>query len=611
MSDDDDREPQGPFNRFIRFKNHVNSHISAGVSVLTGSNDDANKPPVGDATAGSSSPGPKRQSPMAEYWEHWYHVDPYSPHNLRHLPQPTPNDLPPGADPAHFGYPEAFEDLMSASNSSRGNLMDLDMRAALKRSASGAQVTPETPSAWVRRLYGDALLPHPFMWEHPNLAGRIPKHWEAHIRDSFQTQRTPGHDQDSYSDIAKDMLDTIRRLEGNVAELFSKMDEPTGQDVADTLRKVQSRVEDVMRWFSEGRSTDQDPSDSHAESQGNAEAAPVSQEDQPATEQDLFEFIQSASASVDRLLKDVLKSSPGQAPPPPERPSRDNPSVSETVEHHPSGGKTIRTSSEHVDMFGFVHCRTEVRRLNAEGETIDYDTRYSVRSGPRDDRPPLQEYRPRSAASVPWMTPAQYSAFLSRSSDEQLEAFMIATAEAVESGLDPIKNHQMRLIQQEQERRANSKPRPGSQSQRIQDYYQQLMLMEQQNKERLREAAEAEFQSTNSGKPTPDDEDYTAPSQDQGGQNEPRPAGINHARQDYMDQLRLIQEYNIRKGWTTARAEAGSDRPEGQEEQLSAARGDQNRRRPAARGKEEVEARPPPEKPEGSTNSERSGWFWR
>lgn len=573
---DDDREPQGPFNPFIRFKNHVNSRIGTGVSVLTGANEDGNKP-VGDAqnngsvqTAGPSSScsgrsqypgGPKRQSPIVQYWDDWCQVDPYSPHNLRHLPQPTPKDLPPGADPADFGYPEAFEDLMSASNPFRGHLMDLGMRAGLKRTASGAPVKPETPSTWVRRLYGDGLLPHPFIWEQPKLAGGVPRHWEAHVRGPLGPQHTPEHDHDNTSDVAEEFLDTIRRIDGIIGESFSKMEELMGKDMADMMRNAQKFAENAMRVFTEDRSGDHVSGSSDAKPQTDAKSASVNEQDQPATEQDFYEYIQRASAEADKFLNDFLRSGTGQPHPPPDRGPRDYPPVSETVEHDPYGGKTIRTSSEHVDMFGFIHSKTEVRRINAKGETIDYDTRYSVRSGPRGDRPPVQEYRPRSDAPVSvLMTPEQYRAFLSESSDEQLESFSIATQEADESGLDPenlkLKHQQMRMIQQEQSKRDNWNSQPIS-AQQLEDYQQQLMRLEEQNKQRLWEAREAEAQWASSDKAAPDNE-------------------------------------------------AGPDSPEGQEE----FQGNQNKRR-LVRGKEEAEARPPPEKPQGSTNSERSGWFWR
>ncbi|KAH8781405.1 hypothetical protein F5883DRAFT_638240 [Diaporthe sp. PMI_573] len=546
---DADKEPQGPFNPFIRFKNHVNARIGTGVSVFTGTNDDRDKPAVaGDTqyhdsthTAGSL----KQQSPMINYWDDWCYVDPYSPHNLRHLPQPTPMDLPLGVDPADFGFPEAFEDLMSASNPFRGQLMDLGMRAGLKRTAAGGPVKPETPSAWVRRLYGDALLPPPFIWEQPRLAGGFPS-----------------------------------------------MEEVMGQDVAEMMRSVQKFAKDSMEALSGVRSEDNESGSRNVRANGDARHASAGEEDQPATEEDLYEMIQSASASPDKSLDDFMKAKARQALPPAEHPARDNPPVSETVEHDPSGGKTIRTSSEHVDMFGFIHSRTEVRRLNAKGETVDYDTRYSVRSGPQGDRPPQQEYRPRSDAPVSvLMTPEQYAAFIGKSSDEQLEAFRATTAAADESGLDPenlaLKKQQMQLILQEQRRRTESRnPRANT---ALWQYEQELILQDQRRRAELRD---------------------------------PRP-GNSHL-EDYQRQLMLLEEQNRKRlamiqpfapadeaasGGETA---TGGEEHKSQRYQEGLERLEEQGRERVKRAREEAAAaRPPSDKPQGSTDSERSGWFWR
>lgn len=607
----DDKEPQGPFNPFIRFKNHVNARIGSGVSVFTGTTEDRDKP-VDDTQndAQSSSPCPARnrsqgglnkKSAMIDYWDDWCHVDPYSPHNLRHLPQPTPNDLPPGVDPADFGFPEAFEDLMSTSNPFGGHLMDLRMRAGLKRTASGGLVTPETPSAWVRRLYGDALLPPPFIWEQPRLAGGFPNPWAVQTRGPFETPHRAEDDHDPAGDIAKVFLDTLRRIDEIVGGSFSNIEEVMGRDVAELMRKAQKFAEHAMEAFSDGRSEDHDSGSSHAKTHDDARPASPSEEDLPATEEDLFEMIQSASAEADKFLNSFLKDRARQTPPPPaEGPTRDNPPVSETVEHDPSGGKTIRTSSEHVDLFGFIHSKTEVRRLNAKGETVDYDTRYSVRSGPRDDRP-QPEYRPRSNAPVSvFMTPEQYSALIGKSSDEQLEAFRISTAEADEAGLDPenlaLKNQQLQLILQEQRKRAELR-NARTNNHALQDYQQQMILIEQQNRKFRESRAE----------PTTGNQ---APSG-----RKIAPGGEEHNPQWYEEGLKRLEEQG-RERVRRAREEQappGSNQRTLQSYQAELMRlEEQNKERlMEARQEEEAARRPPPDKPRVSTNSERSGWFWR
>lgn len=589
----DDNEPQGPSNNpFIRFKNHVNARIGTGVSVFTGTTDDRDRPlsstqPAnhngnhnGPGHSSASSPWPTRkQSPGSlselNFWDDWVHVDPYSPHNLQHLPQPTPRDLPSGADPAGFGFPEAFEDLMTVSNPFRGHLMDLGMRAGLKRSPGGRLVQPETPSDWVRRLYGDALLPPPFIWQQPRLAGVIPRPWAAQGEQPAGGARGTQHGNDDIDDVARAYLEVMRqinRIDSSVDESLSKFEDILGRDIVEMMRKGQEVAEKAIEAFIGERPENHNAESSDAKTHDGPKPASVSEEDQPDTEEDLFEMIQSASAEADKFFSNFGfgKTSATQAPPPAERTARDTPPVKETVEHDPFGGKTIRSCSEHVDMFGFIHSRTEVRRLNAKGETVDYDTRYSVRSG--GDRPRPEEYRPRSDASVSvLMTPEQYTAFIGKSSDEQLESFRLSTARADEATLDAenlaLKDRQMQLILQEQERRARQREEQAEreEAQRranhaMQDYQMQLMLLEQQNKRRLRLArAEQDGAESSEG---------AAP----GG-------GELKQRQDYEAELKILEEHG--------------------KERLRRAR------------EEESEARPAPEKPQEKANSGRSGWFWR
>lgn len=585
----DDNGPQGPTNPFVRFKNHVNARIGTGVSVFTGTTDDRDKPQNHADHHGATHPAPpspwpnrnqspggsSRQSSVIDFWDDWCHVDPYSPHNLQHLPQPTPKDLPSGADPADFGFPEAFEDLMYASNPFRGRLMDLGMRAGLKRSATGKLVQPETPSAWVRRLYGDALLPPPFIWEQPRPAGRQPHAWGA-----FETAHRAQHSNVDNDDVARayrEVMRQIDQIEGSFDGSFPDFEDIVGRDVAEMMRKGRDLAEKVMGVRSAERSEEDDSGSSHANGHGDAKPAPAGEQDQPLTEEDLFEMIRSASAEADKFFGSFnsARARARQDHPPAERTARDTPPVKETVEHDPSGGKTIRTSSEHVDTFGFIHSRIEVRRLNAKGETVDYDTRYSVRSsadGFRGDRARQEDYRPRSDAPVSvLMTPEQYAAFIGKSSDEQLEAFRASTAEADESSLDPnnlaLKNKQLQLIIQEQQRRA-----------------------------RLRDEARRPNNACAA------------------------PNGPNHALQDYQLQLRLLEEQNKRRvmlGKEAASSDAAAPRDgeftsQDHETGLKVSEGQgRERLKRAEEEEEESAARPATKKTQEKANSERSGWFWR
>lgn len=662
----DDNEPQGPSNPFIRFKNHVNARIGTGVSVFTGTTDDRDRP-LGNAQASNldgqnstdhhgpahtaaSSPWPNRnQSPgscgrrssVVNYWDDWCHVDPYSPHNLQHLPKPTPKDLPSGADPADFGFPEAFEDLMCASNPFRGHLMDLGMRAGLKKSAAGKLVQPETPSAWVRRLYGDALLPPPFIWEQPRLVGVVPRPWAAQgEQPAVETVHRAQHGNDPIGDVARAYLEFMRQMDGRVDESFSRFEEIVGRDMAEMMRKGQKLAEKAMGILAGERSEDHDAGSSQTETHGGAKPASASEEDQPVTEEELFEMIHSASAGEDKFFNDFAKIRARHAPPPAERATRETPPAKETVEHDPSGGKTIRTSSEHVDLFGFIHSRTEVRRLNAKGETVDYDTRYSVRSsndGPRGDRARQEEYRPRVDAPISvLMTPEQYTAFIGKTSDEQLESFRVSTAEADEAGLDPenlaLKNRQMQLILQEQQRRARSKDEPataeevprannawaarGGPNHALQDYQTQLRLLEEQNKTRLRLRAEAEEAASSKHN------NYQIQLRLLEQQNKERlmrargeaaPGGEEQALQHYQAEFMRLEQQN-KERLMRARGEAA---PGGGERTLQDHEADMRRLEEQGkdrlrRARQEAEAEPASDKPQEGTKTEpSSGWFWR
>ncbi|KAJ4423978.1 hypothetical protein N0V82_001407 [Gnomoniopsis sp. IMI 355080] len=51
----------------------------------------------------------------------------------------------------------------------------------------------------------------------------------------------------------------------------------------------------------------------------------------------------------------------------------------EVVERNQDGGQTHTTVSEYSDAFGHVHSKTEVRKVDANGNTIGYETKYVIR----------------------------------------------------------------------------------------------------------------------------------------------------------------------------------------------------------------------------------------
>lgn len=81
----------------------------------------------------------------------------YSPRALRHLPQPVPNDLAPGMDPASFTFDDAFEDLLAVSQGQP--LPEIDARYQQSRLLRRMFPAGEPTWFWMRRLESQRLLP--------------------------------------------------------------------------------------------------------------------------------------------------------------------------------------------------------------------------------------------------------------------------------------------------------------------------------------------------------------------------------------------------------------------------------------------------------------------
>lgn len=433
MHDDDD-QPQSSKNPFIRFKNHVNARIGAGISAFAGANthrdDTATTPqsedpygrPFNSRSCDSEHIDPscrgrkmhpfdrttRRREPTEgfQYWDKWAQLDPYSPYNLRHLPQPIPNDLPRDVDAGHFGYHEAFEDLMTVSGVENGPLMDLRGRADLKKTILKTFASGEPPLVWVRRLHGRGLLPPPFIWENATFLDEVRAHSEQAVEQEQEQHRpasmrewlderrkTMEHTGDMERKHAED-IETLRglaammlkELDGkgmNWDDMMTRLDKDITFNFAEMIRKADQAVKGLERGIEKYA---RELSSRSVQTRTPSDAKPASddQHGQPDTEQDLFSMISSAVAEADRSFNSFAKSVTEVASPPAdwraERGRTEKLPGGETVEYDSFGGKTVTTTSEHTDTFGNVHSQTEVRRLNADGEEVGRQTHYSVHS---------------------------------------------------------------------------------------------------------------------------------------------------------------------------------------------------------------------------------------
>ncbi|KUI65467.1 hypothetical protein VM1G_00903 [Cytospora mali] len=431
MSDDDD-QPQPVRNPFVRFKNHVNTRIGAGISVVTGghplrlrnetSTSSQSEDPRGfpyDSEHVDSSCANRNMHPFdharrrrkvidsLEYWDKWAQLDPYSPYNLRHLPQPIPNDLPRDVDAGHFGFQEAFEDLMAVSGTNKGQLMDLRGRADLKKSILNTFASGEPPLVWVRRLHGSngrGLLPLPSTWENPPFSEEARERSQQVVEQEYrrpasmrewldERQRTIESPEELERKYAKD-IEALKDLTAKMMKDFGgkglswdEMMEDLDKDFVlnpakmllkaeQTLRNLERQIESYANELASGNDQTWAPDD--------AKPAPDDEQEQPSTEQDLFSMIRSAVAGADRSFNNFARSITEMTSPSADWQAgwgrkEEFPST-ETVEYDPFGGKTVTTTSEHTDTFGNIHSKIEVMRLNADGEEVGRQTHYSVRS---------------------------------------------------------------------------------------------------------------------------------------------------------------------------------------------------------------------------------------
>ncbi|ROV98914.1 hypothetical protein VSDG_03785 [Cytospora chrysosperma] len=439
MSGDDD-QPHTPRNPFIRFKNHVNTRIGAGISLITRSNTQRDDiattapPQPGDSYGRPCEMPPfdrarRRREPTEgfRYWDKWAQLDPYSPYNLRHLPQPIPNDLPRDVDAGHFGFHEAFEDLMAVSGLDNGSMMDLRGRADLKKSILKTFASGEPPLVWVRRLHGNGLLPPPFIWESSRFLAEVRGQSEQVLEQGQQTEqqqhrpasmwewfderrkmiespeemeRKCADDVEALKGLAGKMMKDFEEMGMSWDDMMEKLDKDITFNPAEMFRKAEQTLraleKEIERYADELAS-------GNVQTRTPDEAKPASddQQEQPGTEQDLFSMIRSAVAGADRSLNNFAKSITDMASPPAdwqaERGRSEKHPAGETVEYDSFGGKTVTTTSEHTDTFGNVHSQTEVRRINADGVEVGRQTHYSVHSPSDSESQQSSELRRRQS----------------------------------------------------------------------------------------------------------------------------------------------------------------------------------------------------------------------
>lgn len=141
----------------------------------------------------------------------------------------------------------------------------------------------------------------------------------------------------------------------------------------------------------------------------NADKTENRQDHEPETEEDFFSAISDALEEVEK----ALTTKPSAETFHQDQARRSNEPV-EVVQCDENGGKTYMTSTEHVDVFGHRHQKTEIRKVDANGNEISYETKYVIRpvsavvtelqksKGEREKESPDRSQDGKSNKSIGW-----------------------------------------------------------------------------------------------------------------------------------------------------------------------------------------------------------------
>ena len=374
MPEDDD-----PKSRFVKFKQHVDAHVSAGLHSLFGIPSMVTKgfnlnierrTPQEGSTSTPSRAGPgaqaagsddaslaaweEQESAMVEArldqcrgglredheyaWDLFIQRSRYSPFRLeQEMPLgPCPADLEDGMDPDSFGWTDAFEDLLRASSSLP--MMNVRERYAQKKAWSGffGEREPEHLAYWRLRAY------------------RLPEAYFPYRDYNYQSPQT--------------MEEWVRLRRNDEDEQVAWQNEG--------LR----RAREIARAF--GISTDALSSQTDDDSPGDSTREPEESDDRdkrqkkaPENEQDMYDFLESTTKAVLPPLTSLVKMvSDGKWET--ESSSSSSWTTNEAAEDGPI--KTSKSTEEWTKN-GQVHVKTEIRRTTADGREVSRETHYSVR----------------------------------------------------------------------------------------------------------------------------------------------------------------------------------------------------------------------------------------
>lgn len=403
---------------------------SAGASKPLDNMDKAAKPPPPFPRVDPSMGRPDDNfvfNSTSRFWFAWTLQSSYSPYNLRHLPKPVPAGVSP-KDAGLFDFGDAFEDLLAVSSGQ--DLMNLRERADRKRSLLDSFPLGESPSHWVKSLLSKKLLPEPLPKQHhfgiilptaltEALGARSFRDSEILKSIEAQNQTLEALDKESKA-VGQPVFDSQeqkKHSESLVESWMNRLDKNIIFNVVSMLRQVeemgkvieewtenvdsqwQSVTERMLKKPDQGTNAPPSKTPSQTEKKVKDDAgvlstfdvdAHLNDEDQwlpeakrkaqgknrsePDTEEDFFSAILEAFTETNEApaSKTYAKDSHEKN----EVWRWENPVQS--VQQDQVGGKCCTWSAEHLDESGRLHSKTVVRKFDANGTQVGYETMYRV-----------------------------------------------------------------------------------------------------------------------------------------------------------------------------------------------------------------------------------------
>lgn len=273
-------------------------------------------------------------------WVVWAATSPYSPLNLRDLPQPIPRDAPAELQDGVFTFEDAFEDLLAVSQGRP--LVDIDTKHESRRLLRQMFPDGEDPAFWVRRLQSQRLL------DNANFFPLQPRSlWPHDVWEGIHRE---------FARAAEE----ARRAEDRWVSRFEDRERKEDEGGEGKRRGLFEELDKIIRSFESGM---------------NGEDREKKKGEDASTEDDLYSSVQNAVSSGAKSLGTLVKTAWD--------------GVADIRENHSSytrwgqqKGERVESKEEFTDERGNLHEKKIIRTLDDEGREIGREVHVRVRSPP-------------------------------------------------------------------------------------------------------------------------------------------------------------------------------------------------------------------------------------